>query len=179
MDSGKAWVLYMKYPVRNAGLGLAFLYMTVLGFDNITYGYCLQQCVHESVLGALVGVGAVIGVLGSVSFPFLRKSLGLPKTGLIGMWLLVSTLTLCLSSVWLEGSPFKPDYFSSTYNTTLNQGFMKYNLTATINIFCRISTRYSQDQKSKVLQELSRLPHLKASSRPAQVRPSVLPLARS
>ena len=23
---------------RNAGLGLALLYMTVLGFDNITYG---------------------------------------------------------------------------------------------------------------------------------------------
>ena len=129
MDSGKAWVLYMKYPVRNAGLGLAFLYMTVLGFDNITYGYCLQQCVHESVLGTLVGVGAVIGVLGSISFPYLRKSLGLPRTGLIGMWLLVSTLTLCLSSIWLEGSPFKPDYFSATYNATLNQGFMKYNLT--------------------------------------------------
>ena len=158
MDSGKAWVLYMKYPVRNAGLGLAFLYMTVLGFDNITYGYCLQQCVHESVLGALVGTGAIIGVFGSISFPFLRKSLGLPRTGMIGMWLLVSTLTLCLSSVWLEGSPFKPDYFSATYNTTLNQGFMKYNLTATIHIFYRISTkstRYSEDQKSEAFSSIA------------------------
>ena len=26
-----------------AGLGLACLFMTVLGFDNITYGYCLMQ----------------------------------------------------------------------------------------------------------------------------------------
>ena len=144
MDSGKAWVLYMKYPVRNAGLGLAFLYMTVLGFDNITYGYCLQQCVHESVLGTLVGVGAVIGVLGSISFPYLRKSLGLPRTGLIGMWLLVSTLTLCLSSIWLEGSPFKPDYFSATYNATLNQGFMKYNLK--LQLFTS-SIGYQQNQQ--------------------------------
>ena len=144
MDSGKAWVLYMKYPVRNAGLGLAFLYMTVLGFDNITYGYCLQQCVHESVLGTLVGAGAVIGVLGSISFPYLRKSLGLPRTGLIGMWLLVSTLTLCLSSIWLEGSPFKPDYFSATYNATLNQGFMKYS--QKVQLFTS-SIRYQQNQQ--------------------------------
>ena len=33
----------MKHPVRNAGLGLAFLYMTVLGFDSITWSYCLLQ----------------------------------------------------------------------------------------------------------------------------------------
>ena len=30
-------------------------------FDNITYGFCLQQCITETVLGALVGVSAVIG----------------------------------------------------------------------------------------------------------------------
>ena len=35
------------------------LYMTVLGFDNITYGFILQQCVTESILGALVGVSAI------------------------------------------------------------------------------------------------------------------------
>ena len=39
----KGWVTYMKHPVRNAGLGLAFLYMTVLGFDSITWSYCLLQ----------------------------------------------------------------------------------------------------------------------------------------
>ena len=71
----------MKYPVRNAGFGLAFLFMTVLGFDNITWGYCLQQCITESVLGALVGVSAIFGVSGSISFPFLRKKLGLARTG--------------------------------------------------------------------------------------------------
>jgi Ferroportin1 (FPN1) len=41
----------MKHDVRNAGLALSFLYMTVLGFDNITWGYSLMQCVTESVLG--------------------------------------------------------------------------------------------------------------------------------
>ena len=49
----------MTYPIRNAGFALGCLYMTVLGFDNITYGFILQQCVTESVLGAIVGVSAI------------------------------------------------------------------------------------------------------------------------
>ena len=32
------WKTYMSHPVMKAGVGLACLYMTVLGFDNITYG---------------------------------------------------------------------------------------------------------------------------------------------
>lgn len=110
-DGLQAWVLYMKCSVRNAGIGLACLYMTVLGFDNITYGYCLQQCVRESVLGALVGVSAVIGVSGSALFPSLRKCMGLAKTGLAGFSLLIAALTLCLVSIWLDGSPFNPSFF--------------------------------------------------------------------
>ena len=31
--------LYINYPTFTAGFGLACLYMTVLGFDNITYGH--------------------------------------------------------------------------------------------------------------------------------------------
>ena len=34
----RGWKTYMKYSVAYAGLGLALLYMTVLGFDNITVG---------------------------------------------------------------------------------------------------------------------------------------------
>ena len=32
------WKTYFHHPVRDSGLGLAMLYMTVLGFDNITWG---------------------------------------------------------------------------------------------------------------------------------------------
>lgn len=32
------WKQYMTHPVKLAGIGLAFLYMTVLGFDQITVG---------------------------------------------------------------------------------------------------------------------------------------------
>ena len=33
-----AWILYMKHPIRDAGLGLALLFMTVLAFDNYSRG---------------------------------------------------------------------------------------------------------------------------------------------
>ena len=118
LDAFKSWILYMKYPIRNAGLGLACLYMTVLGFDNITYGYCLQECVRESLLGGLVGVSAICGVSGSIAFPFLRRSLGLAKTGLFGFICLIGTLFLCVASIWIDGSPFDPYYFTDSHNTT-------------------------------------------------------------
>ena len=34
----RGWKTYVSYNVALAGLALAFLYMTVLGFDNITVG---------------------------------------------------------------------------------------------------------------------------------------------
>ena len=36
----EGWKAYMRYSVSLAGLALACLYMTVLGFDNITVGRC-------------------------------------------------------------------------------------------------------------------------------------------
>jgi iron-regulated transporter 1 len=118
-NSLKAWLAYIRHPARDAGLGLAFLYMTVLGFDNITYGYCLRQCVTESVIGGLVAVSAVFGVMGSLTFPVFRRCVGLNKTGLIGMASLVATLSMCVVSIWLEGSPFDINYFKDKNSTEI------------------------------------------------------------
>ena len=107
----QSWVLYMKYPTRNAGFGFAFLWLTVLGFDNITYGFCLKQCVTEFALSILVGACAMVGVVGSIAFPFIRRKVGLAKTGLIGFICLLGALCLCVTSIWIEGSPFDPYYF--------------------------------------------------------------------
>jgi len=104
----QGWVTYMKHPVRNAGLGLAFLYMTVLGFDSITWSYCLLQGVSESTLGLLTGLSAVMGVAGARIFPIARKRLGLEKTGCLGFVWLTSCLLFCVASVWAPGSPFDP-----------------------------------------------------------------------
>ena len=56
-----SWKLYITSSIRNAGLALAMLYMTVMGFDYITYGYCLANCISESMLGGFVGASAVVG----------------------------------------------------------------------------------------------------------------------
>ena len=48
-------------------------------YFSVTYGYALQQCVRESVLGGLVAISAVIGILGSIAFPFLRKKLNVTR----------------------------------------------------------------------------------------------------
>ena len=59
------WKTYFHHPVRDSGLGLAMLYMTVLGFDSITWGFCRYQGVTESVLGALTALSALVGVAGA------------------------------------------------------------------------------------------------------------------
>ena len=107
------WKLYITHPVFTAGVALATVYMTVLAFGSITYGFCMAQCVTESLLGALVGVSAIVGICGSLTFPLLRKKLGLNKTGIIGFFSLTLMLTLCVVSIWLEGSPFDPFYFQN------------------------------------------------------------------
>ena len=39
----RGWGHYLHHKVMTAGLGLALLYMTVLGFDTITWSYALLQ----------------------------------------------------------------------------------------------------------------------------------------
>lgn len=46
----RGWRTYMQYSVALAGLALACLYMTVLGFDNITVGklnWYVYHCMHH------------------------------------------------------------------------------------------------------------------------------------
>lgn len=93
--------------------------MTVLGFDNITYGYIILQGVPEGVLGVLVAISALVGVFGSLAFPRIRLRIGLERTGLVGMLLLVSTSSLSLVSVFLPGSPFMKEYSSKRNYFTL------------------------------------------------------------
>ena len=69
--------------MRNAGIGLACLYMTVLGFDSITIGYAYSQGVPESLLGILLAIGAGTGLLGSVVFPSFVRHLGVERTGML------------------------------------------------------------------------------------------------
>ena len=81
--------------MRDAGIGMAILWLTVLGFDNITLGYCKQQGVSESVLGILTGVSALVGVAGTRLYPVLLCRWGSSTLNLLGLVLLRSVFLLC------------------------------------------------------------------------------------
>ncbi|XP_069716948.1 ferroportin [Phaenicophaeus curvirostris] len=99
------WVAYYNQPVFLAGMGLAFLYMTVLGFDCITTGYAYTQGLSGSLLSLLMGASAVTGIMGTVAFTWLRRKCGLVRTGLISGVAQFSCLVLCAISVFMPGSP--------------------------------------------------------------------------
>ncbi|KAK1336471.1 LOW QUALITY PROTEIN: hypothetical protein QTO34_002500 [Cnephaeus nilssonii] len=96
------WVSYARQPVFLAGLGLAFLYMTVLGFDCITTGYAYTQGLSGSPADGRLGRH---GILGTVAFTGLRRRCGLVRTGLISGCAQLSCLVLCVVSVFMPGSP--------------------------------------------------------------------------
>ena len=148
----QGWKIYFTHPVCAAGLALASVYMTVLGFDNITYGFCMSQCVTESVLGGLVGVSAIIGIFGSLAFPLFRRKVGLHKTGLIGFASLIATLTLCVVSIWLPGSPFDPFYFTRK-DITVNVPILMENSTSELN--SGASTASHQNQSNIITSDVS------------------------
>ncbi|KAL8183742.1 UNVERIFIED_CONTAM: hypothetical protein K2H54_050499 [Gekko kuhli] len=99
------WVAYYNQPVFLAGLGLAFLYMTVLGFDCITTGYAYTQGLSGSTLSLLMGASAVTGIMGTVAFTWLRRRCGLVRTGIISGVAQLASLVFCVISVFMPGSP--------------------------------------------------------------------------
>ena len=64
------------------------------------------------MIGILQGVGAILGISGTLAFPRLRQRIGLEYTGTVGGVLQISALSLCLMSIFAPGSPFDPKFFS-------------------------------------------------------------------
>nr|XP_020488834.1 solute carrier family 40 member 1 [Labrus bergylta] len=100
------WVSYYNQNIFFAGMSLAFLYMTVLGFDCITTGYAYTQGLNGSVLSLLMGASAISGICGTVAFTWVRRKCGLIRTGFISGITQLSCLMLCVVSVFAPGSPF-------------------------------------------------------------------------
>lgn len=118
-DWGNAWNTYFHHYIAPAGLALALLYMTVMGFDNITIGYGYNQGLTEFLLSILNAAAALTGIIGTFIFPLLRKHIGLDKTGLFSLLGQIACLTLSLASVWAPGSPFNlKATVTDTANTT-------------------------------------------------------------
>ncbi|XP_059177687.1 solute carrier family 40 member 1-like [Physella acuta] len=118
----EGWKTFAGYDVMLSGLALAFLYMTVLGFDNITVGYAKIQGLSEAIVGICMGGAGLIGILGTFAYPAMRRWVGLPRTGMIALTLQCACLSMCVVSVWLPGSPFDlmdPDKLEKTNCTNM------------------------------------------------------------
>ena len=76
----------------------------------VTYGYALQQCVRESVLGALVAFSAIVGIFGSITFPLLRKRLNVTRFATFVLW------NDYVHLVRLDGSFLLQDWCSRIHN---------------------------------------------------------------
>ncbi|XP_072179772.1 ferroportin-like [Diadema setosum] len=122
-DMFEGWKVYHSYDEFWAGLGLAFLYMTVLGFDSITNGYAYSQGVPEWAIGLVQAFGSISGIVGTLLFPFMRNRVGLERSGLYSLSIQISFLMLCLGSVWAPGSPMLYDYSQDTIPTDQDQNF--------------------------------------------------------
>ncbi|CAL1546830.1 unnamed protein product, partial [Lymnaea stagnalis] len=110
--------IYVSYDVMLTGLALASLYLTVLGFDEVTIGYATAHGLKGSVLGTLMGTGAGFGILATFTYPFIVRRLGLANTGILALGLQVTCLSLCVISLWLPGSNFVPVSSSDVNNSS-------------------------------------------------------------
>jgi len=125
----RGWKLYMTHPTRNAGLCLAFFYMTVLAFGNTLWAYSLLQCVPESTLSLLVGAAAINGILGSITFPPLRRRFGVKCAGQLGVLFVLVALVPCVVAVFLPGSPWrKTSPFDDKVDVSCPRGMSVYVL---------------------------------------------------
>lgn len=100
------WHIYFRQTVARPGLALASLYFTVISFGAITTGYAYTQCLTESMLSIVRGVGSLFGVLATFVYPILRNAIGVVRCGLFSMSLQFTCLLLCVAAVFAPGSPF-------------------------------------------------------------------------
>ena len=100
------WHIYFRQSVARPGLALASLYFTVISFGAITTGFAYTQCLSESILSIVRGVGSLFGVFATFIYPRLRNAVGVVRCGLFSMSFQFSCLLLCVAAVFAPGSPF-------------------------------------------------------------------------
>ena len=118
------WKIFIRQEVMLVGLSMATIYLTVLGFSGVTSTYLLSQGLRGDLIGLFQGVGAVIGVAGTVAYPFIRKKVGTTRTGLFGISAQIVLLLFCAVGAVVPSrriSSVSSGYYSadcSGYNTS-------------------------------------------------------------
>ena len=125
----QGWHVYYKQDVFLAGLTLAMLYLTCLGFNAITTGYASSQGLTALSVSLCYAAGSLVGIFGTFLFPYMRLKLGVLKTGAIGSFSQLIMLMLCVVAIWAPGSPslLKSANWYSQNNASVFSGNSKLN----------------------------------------------------
>ena len=125
----QGWHVYYKQDVFLAGLTLAMLYLTCLGFNAITTGYASSQGLTALSVSLCYAAGSLVEIFGTFLFPYMRLKLGVLKTGAIGSFSQLIMLMLCVVAIWAPGSPslLKSANWYSQNNTSVFSGNSKLN----------------------------------------------------
>ncbi|CAI5744133.1 unnamed protein product [Peronospora destructor] len=92
------WRNYIRHPVFLLSFSYGALYMTILDNGSLNTAYLKWRGVPDSLLGFSRGVGAMFGLLGTVLFPYLRRTISrLERVAVVSIWL----FWLCLVPVLL------------------------------------------------------------------------------
>ena len=110
------WRIYIRQQMALAGIALATIYLTVLGFSGVTATYFLTQGLPNSMIGAAQGIGAIFGVTGTIAYPHIRARIGTVRTGMFGISCQLSMLLLCVVAVLIPAQRISNEaenYFSA------------------------------------------------------------------
>ncbi len=97
-DFWASWRLFRKHPIALASVSFSALYGTVLSPGSLLIAYLKWVGVEESLLGASIGGGALMGGLGAWLFPLMRglkddkeanskARMSLGSIGIVSIWL--------------------------------------------------------------------------------------------
>lgn len=116
------WTVYIKQDIALAGLALACLYLTVLGFSGVTSTFFLTQGLTTDYIGLAQGLGGAVGVTGTLAYPFIRKCIGTVRTGIVGLCLQLTMLSFCVIGVFIPGRKATDNggYYSPNCSSSVN-----------------------------------------------------------
>ena len=115
--------IFIRQEIALVGFALATIYLTVLGFSGVTSTYFLTQGLDSGLIGLFYGLGGVIGICGTILYPFLRNFVGTVRAGLVGFSLQFTMLLFCLVAVFAPGVPTTGSdtgYYSPNCSTSIN-----------------------------------------------------------
>ena len=116
------WKIYARQEIARVGIAMSLLYVTVLGFHDVSAAYFKIEGLTEVMISVFQGVGGIIAIIGTFVYVPLRKRVGTIRAGLFGMCAQFFMLLFCVAAVFAPGNRTETggeDYYSPYCPTTL------------------------------------------------------------